>query len=90
MDFNDLFCEKKADGSGTDNSITNIKLDSISTEAVITLIMEKLLQNPIFSGGALISIAGFLWYFIDWGWNIGQRIFRERYFTSLEITNENM
>uniref|UniRef100_A0A914Y5B5 Mitochondrial chaperone BCS1 n=1 Tax=Panagrolaimus superbus TaxID=310955 RepID=A0A914Y5B5_9BILA len=84
MDIGNLFCDhQKMD-------VSNIKLNNITQEEVFHLIVEKLFANPIFSGGALLSIAGFFWYFVDWAWSIGNRLFRERYFTSLELTNENM
>jgi chaperone BCS1 len=84
MDIGNLFCDNQK------MDLSNIKLNNITQDEVFQLIVEKLFANPIFSGGALLSIAGFFWYFVDWAWSIGQRLFRERYFTSLELTNENM
>uniref|UniRef100_A0AC35GPT2 Mitochondrial chaperone BCS1 n=1 Tax=Panagrolaimus sp. PS1159 TaxID=55785 RepID=A0AC35GPT2_9BILA len=54
------------------------------------LIMGQLLSNPLFSGGALLSIAGFLMYLINWAWNFGYGLFRQRvYEYVIDHINEN-
>uniref|UniRef100_A0A914PYH8 Mitochondrial chaperone BCS1 n=1 Tax=Panagrolaimus davidi TaxID=227884 RepID=A0A914PYH8_9BILA len=74
--------------SNMTNNGTNI-LDGGYQDAA-KLIMGQLLSNPLFSGGALLSIAGFLMYLINWAWSFGYGLFRQRFFTTLHLTNENM
>uniref|UniRef100_A0A914Q265 Mitochondrial chaperone BCS1 n=1 Tax=Panagrolaimus davidi TaxID=227884 RepID=A0A914Q265_9BILA len=84
MDISNSYCDQpKVD-------ISNIKHNNITQDDIFYLIFEKLFSNPVFSGGALLSVAGFFWYFVDWIWNFGQERFRERFCTSLQLTNENI
>uniref|UniRef100_A0AC34GQW7 Mitochondrial chaperone BCS1 n=1 Tax=Panagrolaimus sp. ES5 TaxID=591445 RepID=A0AC34GQW7_9BILA len=84
MDMHNFHCDKKL------NIMQNLTAGNMGYEDATKLIMGHFFSNPFFSGGALLSVAGFFWYIVMWAWNFGHSLFRQRFFTTLQVTNDNM
>uniref|UniRef100_A0A914DRG9 Mitochondrial chaperone BCS1 n=1 Tax=Acrobeloides nanus TaxID=290746 RepID=A0A914DRG9_9BILA len=82
-----LFCGKHQNGSIIAQLVQEESLDH---SRFVEILIKTLLLNPIFSGGILISIVGFLWYLVQWAIDLGKAMFRQNYQQSLEITNGDM